>query len=63
MDKILQHLIDNNGRSKLTDKSAPDDIYREFNVSKKNYKKALGALYKQKKIIIEKDLIRLVSKR
>ena len=50
----------NNGVSTLTDKSAPDDIYHHFNVSKKNYKKALGALYKAKKITITPTEIKLV---
>src|SRR5690606_34302642 len=58
--KILAYLEANNGVSKLTDKSKPDDIYREFNVSKGNYKSALGRLYKQKKIVIEKEQILLV---
>jgi len=58
--KILEHLRMNNGVSTLTDKSAPDDIYHHFNVSKKNYKKALGALYKAKKITITPTEIKLV---
>lgn len=56
-DKILQHLQDNNGASTLTDKSSPDDIYRQYRVSKANYKKAIGNLFKQKKILIESDRI------
>ena len=59
-DKILEHLRMNDGVSKLTDKSAPDDIYHHFNVSKKNYKKALGALYKAKKIVIAPGEIKLL---
>ena len=54
---ILDHLKAHDGVSTLTDKSAPDDIVREFGVSKSSYKKALGMLYKQQKIIIEKDRI------
>jgi predicted RNA-binding protein (virulence factor B family) len=60
-EQIIQHLENNDGRSKLTDKSAPDDIYHHFNVSKKNYKKALGTLYKQKRISIEADQIVLLA--
>ncbi|PCK09587.1 MAG: GntR family transcriptional regulator [Alteromonadaceae bacterium] len=59
-EQILQHLRDNKGISQLTDKSPPDAIYRQFNVSKKNYKKALGSLYKQKQILIQPDKITLV---
>ncbi|WP_111642877.1 CvfB family protein [Marinimicrobium alkaliphilum] len=58
-EKILAYLEANSGVSKLTDKSKPEDIYREFNVSKGNYKSALGRLYKQRKITIEKDRITL----
>ena len=60
-DKILADLKRRGGVSTLTDKSSPDDIYKTFNVSKKNYKKALGALYKQKKIIISPDKIVLTD--
>jgi len=59
-EKILRHLHLNDGTSPLTDKSAPDDIYHIFNVSKKNYKKAIGSLYKAKKILIESDKITLL---
>lgn len=59
-DHILEHLEACGGVSPLTDRSAPDDIYNTFNVSKKNYKKAIGALYKRKLIVIETDRITLV---
>ena len=58
---ILDDLHAHGGISTLTDKSAPDAIYQHFNVSKAAYKKALGALYKQKKITINPDAIRLVK--
>lgn len=60
-EKILQFLRDHNGVSTLTDKSEPDDIYKQYNVSKGNYKNALSALYKERKILIEKDKITLVQ--
>ena len=60
-DKILAHLQANGGQSTLTDKSAPDDIYHQFNVSKGAYKKALGALYKARKIVITPELITLTK--
>lgn len=59
-DKILADLQRNGGVSYLTDKSAPDEIYKRFNVSKGNYKNALSLLYKQRKILIEADKITLV---
>jgi len=60
-DKILQHLQTHNGVSTLTDKSEPEDIYREYNVSKGKYKNALSSLYKQRKILIEADQITLID--
>ena len=56
-DKIMDYLEHHGGVSTITDKSSPDEIYKEFNVSKANYKKALGALYKQKKILISPEKI------
>ena len=60
MDAIVDHLKQHNKVSTITDKSIPDVIYQEFGVSKKNYKKALGRLYKKKLILIEKDHISLL---
>ncbi|BFM15842.1 S1-like domain-containing RNA-binding protein [Maricurvus nonylphenolicus] len=60
-DKILQYLKANGGTSTLTDKSPPDEIYNVFNVSKGNYKKALGSLYKERKIVITPERITLVE--
>lgn len=59
-EKILEHLKNNNGISTLTDKCRPEDIYKEFNVSKNNYRKALGKLYKEHKILIETQRITLL---
>ena len=39
----------------VTDKSAPEQIYELFKMSKKNFKKAIGGLYRTKRIRIEKD--------
>ena len=58
--RILEHLKKNDGISTLTDKSSPKDIYQCFAVSKKNYKKAIGMLYKKRLILIEEDKIMLV---
>ena len=57
---IIDHLRQNDGVSNLTDKSPPDDIYQAFGVSKASYKKALGKLYKQRTIMIEKHQITLL---
>ena len=60
-EQIIQHLRDNDGQSSLSDKSAPDDIYRLFKVSKKKYKQALGTLYKSKRIVIGPGKITLLD--
>jgi len=60
MCAILDYLVTEKGVSQLTDKSSPADIYQQFAVSKANYKKALGHLYKQKRIKIEKRRITLL---
>jgi len=59
-DTILQSLRDNGGTLAVSDKSNPETIYALFGVSKKVFKQAIGALYKQKQIEIEKTTIRLI---
>jgi predicted RNA-binding protein (virulence factor B family) len=59
-DRIMAELEMNEGVLMLSDKSAPEDIYKLFQVSKGNFKKSIGGLLKQKKIVIEKDRIRSV---
>ena len=61
-EKILKHLKDCGGKSKFGDKSPPEDIKREFQISKKVFKQAIGGLYKQGKIIITEEGIELVDK-
>ena len=62
-DVLLEYLETHGGVCRLTDKSPAEDIYREFQVSKKSYKKAVGDLYKRRLIIIEEDCIRLNNNR
>ncbi len=57
--QILTTLIDNNGFIPLNDKSSPELIKTELQMSKKNFKKAIGALYKNRKITIKEDGIHL----
>lgn len=58
-EKIIDYLKAVGGKSEFNDKSAPDDIYDEFGVSKKVFKQAIGRLYKQGKIQITKKGIEL----
>jgi predicted RNA-binding protein (virulence factor B family) len=58
--KILSKLRENNGVLPVSDKSDPTVISNLFGVSKGNFKKAIGALYKQGQIVIHADRIELV---
>ena len=57
---ILEELKDNSGFIPLNDKSDPNDIKEQLQMSKKSFKKAVGSLYKERLITIEKEGIRLV---
>ncbi|WP_431134482.1 CvfB family protein [Psychroserpens mesophilus] len=59
-EKILHTLEDSDGFLPLTDKSNPDQIKDELEMSKKSFKKAIGSLYKQRLIDIKDDGIHLI---
>lgn len=54
---ILQKLEEQGGVLPLSDKSPAEAIARAFGVSKGNFKKAIGGLYKQGRIVIHADRI------
>lgn len=58
-ERILTMLHENGGAMTVSDKSPPETIYALFGVSKKVFKQAIGALYKQKQIVIDPTRIRL----
>lgn len=58
--KILEMLRSGQGFLPFTDKSAPEDIADQFQMSKKTFKKALGALYRQRLVRLEDDGVYLV---
>ena len=60
-NQIMQQLEASNGQMALTDKSPPETIYATFGVSKKVFKQALGALYKQRRITLNADGVKLVK--
>lgn len=60
-EEIISDLEAHGGLSTLTDKSSPADIQVRFNVSKAAYKRALGQLYKSKKIMITPTHIKLIA--
>jgi len=59
-EKIMSKLKASNGVLKLTDKSDSEEIMFRLQMSKKNFKKAIGGLYKQGIIRLEEDGIYLV---
>lgn len=59
-DTLLNYIKDNGGRCALGDKSLAEDIYQEFGVSKKVFKKAVGDLYKKRLITIGDEDLTLV---
>lgn len=61
-DKVLRLLKENNGYLPYHDKSSPDDIYDFFEMSKKTFKMAVGKLYKEGEISLEKTGIKLIEK-
>ena len=57
--ELLRYIKDQGGHTHLNDKSAAEDIYETFGVSKKTFKKAVGDLYKKRLILLVEDGIRL----
>jgi len=58
-DHILAKLAEHDGLLMLSDKSPPEAIRSVFGVSKKIFKQAIGALYKQRRIQLDGKSIRL----
>ncbi|HCL04962.1 MAG TPA: RNA-binding protein [Chitinophagaceae bacterium] len=58
--KVLRLLEENNGYLPYNDKSAPEDIYDFFGMSKKTFKMTTGNLYKQRKIEFTQTGIKLL---
>lgn len=59
---VMEYILKNKGRIYLFDKSAPEEIYDALGMSKKNFKIAVGSLYKQKLIQLLEDGIELLDK-
>lgn len=60
-DTILARLREGGGSSALTDRASPDEIRDAFGVSKKNYKRALGTLFRQRRVYLEPDRVVLTG--
>jgi predicted RNA-binding protein (virulence factor B family) len=61
--KIMDKLQQQGGFIAVSDKSRPKVIADLFGVSKKQFKRAIGRLYKKRLITLEKDGIRLREKK
>lgn len=60
-EAILRHLR-KPGAAPLSDRTPSEDIVRLFGTSKKNFKRAVGRLYKARLVVIEDDNISLSDK-
>jgi uncharacterized protein len=60
-EKILAKLKESKGFLKLNDYSSPEEITASLEMSKKTFKKAIGSLFKQRIIRLEKDGIYLIK--
>ncbi|MDE5985952.1 MAG: GntR family transcriptional regulator [Prevotella sp.] len=61
-ERLHEYLFYHDGYCPFTDKSPAEDIYNEFHVSKKVFKRAVGDLYKQHLISLAPDGIELKGK-
>lgn len=52
---LLAKRLETKGYLPLTDKSSAEEIHHEFGISKKAFKKALGALYKERLVRLGED--------
>lgn len=59
-EKIISKLNEYNGFLPYHDKSSPEEIREEFGMSKNEFKRAIGRLYKNRKIVISSDGIRQI---
>lgn len=60
VEKVLEKL-EEKGFLLLTDKSSPESIKFHLQMSKKSFKKAVGNLYRQRKIKILEDRIEIIK--
>lgn len=59
-EQILQYLRQRGGSAPLSDRTSPEEVHRLFGASKKNFKRAIGRLYKSRLILIHEDALQLV---
>lgn len=60
-DRIYGWMVENGGEVSLCDKSSPDEIKGVLSCSKKDFKKAVGQLFKARKIDLKPDGMKVVK--
>jgi len=60
-DRTLLRIMENNGLLRLSDNSTPEQIYQALGISKKNFKKAVGMLFKEGKVELLDDGVKLIK--
>jgi predicted RNA-binding protein (virulence factor B family) len=60
-EQILEALQSSGGRLEFNDRSTPEEIRAKFGTSKKAFKQAVGALYRQRRVRISDDGIEWVD--
>lgn len=56
---VLDYIKAHGGTIAITDKSTPEEIRNAFQCSKKDYKKALGQLYRERKVLLSPEKVTL----
>lgn len=60
--QIIEYLKKHDNKMSINDESEPEEIYKTFGISKKNFKKALGALYRKEIIDLKDTYVKLIDK-
>jgi uncharacterized protein len=60
-DVVIEAIEKNNGFLNLHDKSSPEEISVRLSMSKATFKKAIGILYRQRKVLIKPEGVYLVK--
>lgn len=59
--RVFEYIRQHGGSISLTDKSSPEEIMAAFGCSKKDYKKALGQLYRERRVTLG-ERVQLINK-
>lgn len=60
-ETIIDYLKSHDGKMSVTDKSSPEEIRNVFNCSKKDFKKAIGQLYREHLVILEPECVTIAK--